>query len=206
MEETIQMIKDYPIENNNKPSNLTRDEQLAIRSLAGDSSIVIKEADKGGAVVIMDADYYRDKISEMLSDEEFYSEINSDMDSQTRKLIKTLVDKHGAGLYKEEADDLKNFKQEISYFYRLPKIHKSDLIKRAIKEQQSEYIQVLRQTDLKFRPIVGGPNSSTQRLSHLLDLILKPLCPEVPSFIRDNIDFPEPSTPKHGEGICFSHI
>ena len=27
LEETIQMIKDYPVENNNKPSNLTRDEQ-----------------------------------------------------------------------------------------------------------------------------------------------------------------------------------
>ena len=63
-----------------------------------------------GAVVIMDADYYRDKISEMLSGEEFYSEINSDMDSQTRKLIKTLVDKHGGGLYKEKADYLTNFK------------------------------------------------------------------------------------------------
>ena len=37
--------------------------------------------------MIMDADNYRDKISEILSDEEFYSEINSDMDSQTRQLI-----------------------------------------------------------------------------------------------------------------------
>ena len=36
---------------------------------------------------------------------------------------------------------------------------------------------------------MGGPNSSIQRLSHLLDLILKPLCPEMPSFIRDDIDF-----------------
>ena len=42
---------------------------------------------------------------------------------------------------------------------------------------------------MKFRPIVGGPNSSSQRLSHLLDIILKPLCPEVPSFVRDDIDF-----------------
>ena len=36
---------------------------------------------------------------------------------------------------------------------------------------------------------MGGPNSSTQTVSHLLDLILKPLCPEVPSFIRDDVDF-----------------
>ena len=125
LEETIQMIKDYPMESKNKPSNLSKDEQLAVRSLAGDSSIVIKEADKGGAVVIMDADYYKDKITEMSSDEQFYSEIDFNMDMQTRKLINKLVDKHGKGLHKEEAAYLTNFQHETSYFYGLPKIHKS---------------------------------------------------------------------------------
>ena len=99
---------------------------------------MIKEADKGGAVVVIDADYYKDKILEMLSDEEVYSEIDSDMDMQTRKLINNLVDKHGKRLYKEEAAYLTNFQHEPSYIYGLPKIHKSEIIKKAIKEQQSE--------------------------------------------------------------------
>lgn len=42
---------------------------------------------------------------------------------------------------------------------------------------------------MKFRPIVGGPNSATQRLSHFLDLILKPLCKSVNSYIKDDFDF-----------------
>jgi hypothetical protein len=31
--------------------------------------------------------------------------------------------------------------------------------------------------------------SITQRLSHFIDIILKPLCCEVPSFIRDDLEF-----------------
>jgi hypothetical protein len=42
------------------PSNLTRDEASALRSLSKRSDIVIKSADKGSAIVVMDrADYVR---------------------------------------------------------------------------------------------------------------------------------------------------
>ena len=40
-----------------------------------------------------------------------------------------------------------------------------------------------------LRPTIAGPSCPTQRLSNLLDIILKPLCTEVPSFIRDDMDF-----------------
>ncbi|CAG2193102.1 unnamed protein product [Mytilus edulis] len=36
---------------------------------------------------------------------------------------------------------------------------------------------------------MGGPNSVTQNLSHFIDIVLKPLCREVPSFIRDDLEF-----------------
>ena len=42
---------------------------------------------------------------------------------------------------------------------------------------------------MKFRPIVAGPLSPTNRLSNFVDLILKPLCQHWPSFIRDDLDF-----------------
>jgi hypothetical protein len=51
------------------------------------------------------------------------------------------------------------------------------------------YVKLPRPSDLKLRPIVAGPSSSTQGLSNLLDLILIPLCKTVPSFIRDDLDF-----------------
>lgn len=53
---------------------------------------------------------------------------------------------------------------------------------------------------MKICPIVAGPASSTQRLSNLLDIILKPLCELLPSYVRDDMDFlnyiPESVDPK----------
>ena len=51
-----------------KRSSLTKEEQNAIQELRGDSEILIFEADKGGALVVMDCTYYADKILEMLND------------------------------------------------------------------------------------------------------------------------------------------
>ena len=41
---------------------------------------------------------------------------------------------------KQEVDDLTNFQHKSSNFYGLPKIHKSEIIHKAIEEQSSEYI------------------------------------------------------------------
>ncbi|CAG2184847.1 unnamed protein product [Mytilus edulis] len=104
-------------------------------------------------------------------------------------MIKKLLKKHKTELFKEEIDYISNSKFSESYFYGLPKIHKSKEISNAISEQNSEYIELLTPNDLKFRPIVGGPSSVTQNLSHFIDIVLKPLCREVPSFIRDDLEF-----------------
>ena len=70
-------------------------------------------------------------------------------------------------------------------------MHKRSVITEAIKLQNAEYIQIFKPSDLKFCPMIGGPSNETQRRSPLLDLILKPICPEFPSFVdtEDNIDF-----------------
>ena len=168
---------------------MSSSDKIALNSLLHDKSLIVKESDKGGAVVCMDSDYYRDAVTGMLNDDNFYGETNDQMDNGTRDLIKAIVENHGADLYEEEINYLTNFEHSTSYFYGLLKIHKSEIITRAVEEQKSEYVVIHRPNDLKFRPIVGGPNSATQRLSHFLDLVLKPLCKEVPSFIRDDIDF-----------------
>ena len=53
----------------------------------------------------------------------------------------------------------------------------------------NDHIKLEPPADLKMRPIVAGPISPTHRLSNFVDLILKPLCQHVPSFIRDSMDF-----------------
>ncbi|XP_060557357.1 uncharacterized protein LOC132717809 [Ruditapes philippinarum] len=190
LEEAIESLKEIPLENKSDVhSNLTKKDRSAFKSILSKKSLIIKEADKGGAVVCMDNDYYRDHILKMLSDESYYSETDINADLRTRKELNDIVNKHGKGLVKEESTYLTNFESSTSFFYGLPKIHKSRKIEEAINNNKSEYIKVSAPDDLKFRPIVGGPNSVTQRLSHFLDLILKPLCRQVPSFIRDDLDF-----------------
>lgn len=39
--------------------NLTRAERLALKTLAADKSIVIRNADKGGTVVVLDSEAYK---------------------------------------------------------------------------------------------------------------------------------------------------
>ena len=95
LEEAITMIKTHPLDTTQKPSNLSKDETAAFKAFTSDKTIVIKEVDNGGAVVVIDATYYRDGILQMLNDEEFYSETKEDMDSQTRKMINKLVEEHG---------------------------------------------------------------------------------------------------------------
>lgn len=75
------------------------------------------------------------------------------------------------------------------WLYGLPKIHKSKELKDGMEKINSSYIKLPQPGDLKLRPIVAGPSCPTQRLSNLIDIILKPLCNTIPSFIRDDMDF-----------------
>ena len=47
-------------------SNVTSSERTALQILEKDESIIIKQADKGGATAIMDKSYYRDKMQVMV--------------------------------------------------------------------------------------------------------------------------------------------
>lgn len=67
---------------------MSKEETNALKSLASDENIVIKEADKGGAVVIMDTVYYEQKIMDMLSNTEFYTEISENQNKAILQKIK----------------------------------------------------------------------------------------------------------------------
>ena len=103
--------------------------------------------------------------------------------------IKQLMKEHTGELTKKEIDYVQNFITKTSNFYGLPKIHMSNIMKTAVKDQNSEYVKLPPTADLKMRPIVAGPSSPTRRLSNFLDLILKPLCKYMTSYIRDDLDF-----------------
>lgn len=175
--------------NLNIKSNIPYSQKKALMELQNNSDLIIKEADKGGAIVLMDKEYYEEKIAEMLADTETYKEIPRSIDKDTMNKLKGLIHKYAHQLTEKEKDFLTNFEHRSSQLYGLPKIHKSAEIKQAIETQNQNYINILRPTDLKFRPIVAGPCCPTHRLSNILDILLKPFLDKTKSYIRDDIDF-----------------
>ena len=160
-----------------------------MQSLKGNQDIVFKTADKGGGWFIMDKNYYQDKIvkEHLLSD--VYKEVSIDSDKKVFKNLKEHVKKYESILTTKEIDYLINFKFTSTQFYCLPNAHKSEITKNVINTKDSEYIQVHCPDELKGRPISGGPESPTQRLSNLIEILLKPLVPTLKTYIKDDCDF-----------------
>jgi hypothetical protein len=48
--------------------------------LSENSSIIIKEADKGGAIIIMDRDHYKEMVMPQLQDDHFYRKLTENQD------------------------------------------------------------------------------------------------------------------------------
>ena len=175
LDQFIDITKRFPFENlkNNPKYNLTLNERKSITSLKNDKSIVIKEADKGGGIVIMNTDYYKQKIMKMLEDDTFYKSTNDNCNKATFKKIRELI-KLSKDITRHEIDYLLNFEFKSSLFYGLPKIHKSKLIKTKCKETTTNYLELVDPEDLTFRPIVAGTICETHRLSNLIDILIKP--------------------------------
>ena len=139
----------------------------------------------------MNKEFYNKKITEMLENDEYYITIENNEDKKTMTKIKRIINKHNktTQLTTKEIDYLTNFEYKQSNFYGLPKIHKCNQIKDAIAQQNKEYIICPEPHDLTFRPIVGSPQAPTQRLSNLIDILLKPFCNHIDSYLKDSLDF-----------------
>ncbi len=186
----INFLENSPMDKKEKQNfNLKTHEKWTLAKLKARTDIVIKQADKGGAVVIMDRDYYKDKVGSMLLDRTHYQDVDSNEDKKVSDKISRFIDKYKHELKTQEIKYLTKHDWRTSNFYGLPKIHKSKEIKTEVEKVNSTYIHLEHPTDLTFRPIVGGPECPTQRLSNLLDIILKPLCQKVTSNVKDTMDF-----------------
>ena len=71
----------------------------------------------------------------------------------------------------------------------MPKIHKCKSIQEAIVLANDDYIEIYQPDDLKGRPIISGPESPTQRLSCIIETLLKPIVPHLITYIKDDWEF-----------------
>ena len=74
-----------PTEKSKIRRNITFSEQKSMSELANDETIIIKQADKGGATVIMDRKFYQEQIEKMLHNNEYYKEIDQNPHKEVMK-------------------------------------------------------------------------------------------------------------------------
>lgn len=114
-------------ERGNNYSNLSQEERKALAILKNDQDIIIKQADKGSAVVVQDLSDYRVEAFRQLYDFAVYDSVDFDPIAEVASVI---VDKVDVLLESEYIDEkcheyLQVENPKLGTFYLLPKIHKS---------------------------------------------------------------------------------
>ena len=71
--------------------NLTREEEMAMKTLLNDSSIIIRPADKGSGIVIMNTEDYTNKLENEMKDNGTYAEVAEDKTKKIENKVKKLI-------------------------------------------------------------------------------------------------------------------
>ena len=72
-------------------SNRTKEERQAIYYLRDDTSIIIKEADKGSAIVVQDKEDYLTETRTQLKYKDAYQELKGNIVGRLEKIIKSVL-------------------------------------------------------------------------------------------------------------------
>ena len=166
----------HELNNHNKAfrhtNNISNTEEQAIKALCNNEQLIVKPADKGGAIVIWPRQSYITEVNNQLSNKQNYKQVDSDPFPQ---LVNT-INKTVRAFFTDQLFDYTTFKFPLidkpigkPSFYLLLKIHKPDV---------------------PGRPIISGCEGPTVRLSEYVDVYLKPLTTQhIPSYVKDSNDF-----------------
>uniref|UniRef100_A0A803J6K6 GIY-YIG domain-containing protein n=1 Tax=Xenopus tropicalis TaxID=8364 RepID=A0A803J6K6_XENTR len=154
--------------NKSKYGNLTPGEYKALHALSRDDTIIIKKANKGGSVVVLDTPAYVAEVMRQLTDVETYTLLKRDPTEGFKSVLVDLLSEGFSNgvLTTREVEMLKCEYPVIPVFHVLPKVHKS-------------------LDNVKGRPIVASIGSLSENLSCYIDRLLRPLVESLPSYIRD---------------------
>lgn len=133
-------------------------------------NIIIRPADKGSKIVIMDRQQYIIETNRQLSDTIHCKSKETSTQTQTQLAVRNIIQ----SLYHKKIITSKQKGLSICprHFYLLPKIH---------KEPQTWTIPY---EGPSGRPIVSDCNSATYKISEYIEHFLGPLSTKHPSYIR----------------------
>ncbi|CAF1309282.1 unnamed protein product [Adineta steineri] len=169
------------INKNKKIINVNKFELIALKQLMKDKTIVIMKADKGSSCVVMDKEWYKTKVKELLSTGTSFTKMN---DKDERGILNTIehVVKKMEGkldyrlnellkakkLSQNDYDYIRCTGSRCSVMFCNPKVHKEGM---------------------PLRPIISTTNSYNYRLAKYLTRLLEGARSKPESYIKDSFSF-----------------
>ena len=160
-----------------KDYSLTKDEYLAMRSLANDRNVIIKPADKWSSIVVWDRLDYLEEAEKQLNDSKTYKEIQWSEKDQIKLVEKSKsmfeeLKKKTVITEKEKNYFKFNFKKatNVGKLYLLPKINN-------------------RLGNVPGHPVISNCGTPTEKVWEYLDRHLQPVMKERKYYITDTADF-----------------
>ena len=165
-----QILKELDKPTINKKKNMKIAEFKALKDLYFNNDIVIKPADKGGSIVIMNTADYILEAERQLNNQDHYERLPEDPTQNYNTHINNLLNQAWRLNIIEQNTytNLHTKHPRTPSFYLLPKIHKPNN---------------------PGRPIVNGIGSVTEKISAYVDTYLKKYTPRIPSHIKDTTHF-----------------
>lgn len=161
-------------------NNLSQAEISALKSLKNNTDIVIKPADKGSAVVIMDRTTYVQEALRQLGNTTYYKALETPIYPESFPILRDIL----TSLLNRKFINIKQFKflsgegkPGERKFYMLPKIH---------KDPSTWFPPFVMPPG---RPIVSDCGSDTDRVADFIEHYLNPLSIRHPSYIKDTYHF-----------------
>ena len=151
-----QDINKFKYDQSKHRDNLSPAERKALNTLRNSTELIIKPADKGSGVVVMDKADYVQKAESQLYDQSAYQKLDTDpTEKYTQKVSDTIKDLQERKIITDTvADYLTPENTTAGRFSTIPKVHKPTI---------------------PMRPIVSGNNTATERISEYVDFHLRPL-------------------------------
>ena len=133
-------------------SNLTKGERNALHFLHDDPSIIIKEADKGSAVVVWDREDYLKAANSQLSDKDVYQEVKGDAEGPLKSVLRKTRNRGDTG--DKTLDYFVANNPKLGRFYLLPKIHKKlhNVPGRQVISNSSYFTENISSLDFHLKP------------------------------------------------------
>ena len=160
----LQDLESLKLKNRSDPIHIKK----GIKLLKERTDIVIRPADKGGAVVIQSKEQYQNELSRQLQDGTTYTKLLGNPIRKYKKELALLIDlgKKKDILNKKESKYLMPETCRTPVIYTVPKIHKS-------------------RENPPGRPIVNGIDSLTARMGQYIDYFIQPAVQATPAHLKD---------------------